>query len=54
MSLLACPVRRLHFARFHVRDHLPPEKLVADILAKERRIAEIIVEIKQVLAEEVR
>jgi hypothetical protein len=32
-------------------DHLPPEQLVADILAKERRFAEIIAEIKGALAD---
>lgn len=32
-------------------EHLPPEQLVDDILAKEQRIAEIMAEIKQILAE---
>jgi type I restriction enzyme M protein len=32
-------------------EHLPPELLVEDILKKEQRIAEIMVEIKQVLGE---
>ena len=32
-------------------EHLPPEQLVEDILKKEQRIAEIIVEIKQALGE---
>ncbi len=32
-------------------EHLPPEQLVADIIEKERRIAEIMAEIKQVLGE---
>ncbi|WP_071881124.1 hypothetical protein [Crinalium epipsammum] len=31
-------------------EHLPPEQLVADILDKDRRVAEIMAEIKQVLA----
>lgn len=31
-------------------EHLPPEKLVADILEKDRRVAEIMAEIEQVLA----
>jgi type I restriction enzyme M protein len=31
-------------------EHLPPEQLVEDILAKEQRIAEIMGEIKTVLA----
>ncbi len=31
-------------------EHLPPERLVADITAKEKRIVEIMAEIKQVLA----
>lgn len=31
-------------------EHLPPEHLVADILEKDRRVAEIMVEIKQILA----
>lgn len=31
-------------------EHLPPERLVDDILKKEQRIAEIMAEIKQVLA----
>ncbi|WP_040666056.1 HsdM family class I SAM-dependent methyltransferase, partial [Nitrolancea hollandica] len=35
-------------------EHLPPEQLVEDILAKERRIIEIIEEIKQALAVPVR
>ena len=32
-------------------EHLPPEQLVEDILKKEQRIAKIMLEIKQVLAE---
>ncbi len=31
-------------------EHLPPEKLVEDILAKERRIVEIMGEVKAILA----
>jgi type I restriction enzyme M protein len=31
-------------------EHLPPEQLLADILEKDRRIAEIMAEIKQILA----
>jgi type I restriction enzyme M protein len=31
-------------------EHLPPEQLVADILEKDRRVAEIMAEIKQLLA----
>ena len=31
-------------------EHVPPEQLVEDILMKEQRIAEIMAEIKQVLA----
>jgi type I restriction enzyme M protein len=31
-------------------EHLPPDKLVEDVLAKERRIIEIMGEIKGVLA----
>ena len=34
-------------------EHLPPEQLVEDILKKEQRIAEIMIEIKQVLRESV-
>jgi type I restriction enzyme M protein len=30
-------------------EHLPPEQLVEDILKKEQRIAEIMLEIKQAL-----
>ena len=32
-------------------EHLPPEQLTESILKKEQRIAEIMLEIKQVLAE---
>jgi type I restriction enzyme M protein len=31
-------------------EHMPPEQLVDDILAKEQRIAEIMAEVKQLLA----
>lgn len=34
-------------------EHLPPEQLVEDVLKKEQRIAEIMLEIKQVLGERV-
>jgi type I restriction enzyme M protein len=34
-----------------VFEHLPPEQLLADILEKDRRVAEIMAEIKDVLAE---
>jgi type I restriction enzyme M protein len=32
-------------------EHLPPEQLIDDILKKEQRITEIIVEIKAILAQ---
>ena len=32
-------------------EHLPPEQLVADILTKEQRIAEIMLEMKKMLGE---
>ena len=34
-------------------EHMPPEKLVADITAKEKRIAEIMTEIDEVLRRDV-
>lgn len=34
-------------------EHLPPEQLVADILHKEQRLAEILGEIKAVLNDEI-
>lgn len=35
-------------------EHLPPEQLADDILKKEQRIAEIMTEVKQALAEGMR